>query len=167
MSFTEDKTEKLDILFTKFGSYCKSKQNITVERYRFDMHVQESSETIDQYVTEFKLIAKNCGYGKLEDQLIRDQIVCGIKSETVKQCLLRTEDLTLDKAISIGRTEEQSQKDAQHLSEEPTSEAVHWLRFRTPEAETRTQPGLSQQTRESKFPLRTTPQVATSVINVD
>ena len=132
MSFTEDETDKLDILFMKFETYCKPKQNITVERYRFNMRVQESSKTIDQYVTELKLIAKNCVYGEIEDQLIRDRIVCGIKSETVKQRLLCAEDLTLDKAISIGRAEEQSKKDAQLLSEEPTSEAVHGLCFRTP-----------------------------------
>ena len=129
MSFAEDETDKLDVLFMKFGTYCKPKQNITMERYHFNTHVQEASETIDQYV---KLIAKNCGYCELEDQLIRDRIVCGIKSETVKQRLLRAEDLTLDKAISVCRAEEQSKKDAQLLSEEPTSEAAHGLRFRTP-----------------------------------
>ena len=101
MSFAEDETDKLDVLFTKFGTYCKPKQNITVERYRFNTRVQEASKTIDQYVTELKLIAKNCGYGELEDQLIRDRIVCGIKSEKVKQRLLHAEDLTLDKAISL------------------------------------------------------------------
>ena len=124
MSFTEDETDKLDILFTKFGTYCKPKQNITVERYHFNTHAQELGESIDQNVTELKLIAS-----ELESQLIRDRIVCGVKSETVKQRLLRAEDLTLDRAISICRAEEQSKKNAQLISEE---QAVHGLCFRTP-----------------------------------
>ena len=56
---------------------------------------------IDQYVLELRLIAKNCRFGNLEDQLIRDQIVCGTCSEDVRQQLLRVDNLTLEKAISI------------------------------------------------------------------
>ena len=41
MSFAEDETDKLDILFMKFGTYCKPKQNITVKRYRFNMRAQK------------------------------------------------------------------------------------------------------------------------------
>lgn len=78
-------------------------------------------------MTKLRLIAENCSYGDLEDQLIWDRIECRIKSEVVKQCLLCAEDLTLDEVISICRAEEQSKKDAQYLSEESASEAVHKL----------------------------------------
>ena len=131
MTFTDEEINKLDILFLRFETYCKPIQNVTVERYRFNTRAQESQETIDQYVTELKLRAKNCSYGDLEDQLIRDRIVCGIKSEEVKQRLLRTENLTLDKAIAICRADEQSKKHAQYLSDEVTSEPVHSLQFRS------------------------------------
>ena len=138
MTFAEDKTDKL---FTKFKTYCKPKQNITVERYCFNTRTQEASKTIDQYVNELKLIAKNCSYGDLEDQLIRDRIICGIRSEMVKQRLLRAEDLTLDKAI-ICRAEEQ------YLSEEPTIEAVHGLHLKAPRGKGKTVDRLS--TRDKK-----------------
>ena len=42
MTFGEEK-EKLDVLFTKFETDCKLKHNITVERYRFNMHTQETN----------------------------------------------------------------------------------------------------------------------------
>ena len=60
MAFEEAEKDKLNVLFTKFEAYCKPKQNITLEMYCFNTRAQESSETIDQYVTELKLIAKNC-----------------------------------------------------------------------------------------------------------
>ena len=60
MTFAEKEESKLDVLFTKFDTYCKPKQNITVERYHFNMRAQEANETINQYVTEIKLIATNC-----------------------------------------------------------------------------------------------------------
>ena len=60
MTFTEKEESKLDVLFTKFDTYCKLKPNITVERYHFNMCAQEANEMINQYVTELKLIVTNC-----------------------------------------------------------------------------------------------------------
>ena len=76
MTFAEDEQNKP--LFKRFDDFCKPKQNITVERYKFNTHTQKTDQTIDEYVMELKLIAKNCGYGELEDDLVRDRIVCGV-----------------------------------------------------------------------------------------
>lgn len=53
-----DETNKISVLFQKFENYSKPKQNITVERYKFNTRVQSNTESIDQYVTEIRLIAK-------------------------------------------------------------------------------------------------------------
>eukprot|EP00731_Ephydatia_muelleri_P038974 Em1020g3a len=50
------------------------------------------------YLTEFK---------NLEDELIRDRIVCGTNSERIKERLLREQDLTLDKALHTCRADEE------------------------------------------------------------
>ena len=117
---------KIDVLFTKFEEYCKPKQNVTIERYRFNTRTQSKEETIDQYVLELRLIVKNCVFGNLEEQLIRDRIVCGTYSEDVRQRLLRADDLTLEKAISICRADAESKKSAQYISE--TSAEVFGLK---------------------------------------
>ena len=117
MKLADGERDKIDILFSKFEVYCKPKQNVTIERYRFNTRVQTKHETIDQYLTELKLIAKNCSFGELENQLIQERIVCGTKSEEVRQRLLRVEELSLDKAISVCRAEEESKKSAQYLAE--------------------------------------------------
>ena len=57
MTLTEEETDKIDVLFTKFEAYCKPKQNVTIERYRFNMRAQSKEETSDQYVLELRLIA--------------------------------------------------------------------------------------------------------------
>ena len=54
---------------------------MTIERYRFNTHVQDN----DHYVTDLCLIAKNCSFGELEDELIKDRIVCAVNSDNVKQ----------------------------------------------------------------------------------
>ena len=116
MTLSEEEQDKIDVLFSKFESYCKPKQNVAIERYHFNTRVQGRQETIDQYTTELRLIAKNCSFGDLENQLVRDRLVCGTNSEEVRQRLLSVEDLTLDKAISICRAHEETKKNAQYFN---------------------------------------------------
>ena len=125
MNLDESQRDKIDVLFNKFEEYCKPKQNVTVERYHFNTRVQDKGEQIDRYITDLRLIAKNCSFGELEHELIRDRVVCGINSDDVKQQLLRVQDLTLDKTLTICRAYEQSKKHIQYLSEETNIEHVH------------------------------------------
>ncbi|GFO18966.1 polyprotein [Plakobranchus ocellatus] len=102
--------QKLQNLIDAFDNYCKPKENITAERYKFNSRNQTRTETFDQYVTDLKYLAKNCKFRNLQDELIRDKIVCGIANEKIKERLLREDKLTLDKAIDICRAAEESQK---------------------------------------------------------
>ncbi|GFO36837.1 retrovirus-related pol polyprotein from transposon 17.6 [Plakobranchus ocellatus] len=58
-----------------------------------------------EFVTELKRCSANCEFRELKDSLIRDRIVCGIRSSQ-----LRDSDLTLDKAITLGRAEEKAKQ---------------------------------------------------------
>jgi len=126
ITLTEDETDKINVLFTKFEAYGKPKQNVTIERYRFNNHTQTSGETINQYVTSVRLMAKNCKFGSLENELIRDRIVCGALLDNVRQRLLHVEDLSLNKANSICRADTESKLSSQYLTE--NSDRVHMLK---------------------------------------
>ena len=122
---TAEERDKVKILFAKFENYCKPKRNVTVERYKFNTRMQAAEESIDQFVTALRLIAKDCDFKLLEDDLIRDRIVCGTNSDRVKEHLLREHDLTLDKAINICRSTEESKKQLKTMSEEKADPMVH------------------------------------------
>ena len=122
MTLSEEEQDKIDVLFSKFELYCKPKQNVTIERYRFNTRVQGRQETVDQYLTELKLIAKNCSFGELENELVRDRLVCGTNSEEVRQRLLSVEDISLDKAVSICRAHEETKKNVQYFNDGPAVE---------------------------------------------
>eukprot|EP00731_Ephydatia_muelleri_P020491 Em0013g218a len=115
---TSEERNKVNIVFAKFENYCKPKRNGTVERYKFNTRMQAAEENIDQFVTALRLIAKDCDFKLLEDDLIRDRIVCGTNSDRVKEHLLREHDLTVDKAINICRSTEESKKQLKSMSEE-------------------------------------------------
>ena len=127
MTFTLSEVDKIDVLFTKFEDYCKPRKNVIMERYKFNIRVQRKDETADQYVTELKLIAKNCKFGSLEDELIPDRLVYGTNSERVKERLLREEELTLNKALKICRADEQSNKQLKVMNAEGEVHAINQL----------------------------------------
>ena len=110
-TFTNGEEEERDdpaVLMEKFEAYCNPKRNITYERHLFNTHMQSANETIDAYVTELRLQAKNCEFGALCNELIRDRIVVGIRDDAVRSRLLREAELDLQKAIDIRRAAEQT-----------------------------------------------------------
>ena len=116
--FAEEQKDKLEPLLEKFESYCIPKKNVTMERHKFNTRTQGSTELIDQFVTDLKNIARDCEFGDIKNDLIRDRIVCGTSSEKVKERLLREDKLTLEKAISICRADEESKRQIQKMHEE-------------------------------------------------
>lgn len=82
----EEKDEQDDpaVLIQKFEEYCNPGRNITYERHVFNTRMQSVNETIDAYVTELRLQAKNCEFGALCNELIRDRIVVGIRDDAVR-----------------------------------------------------------------------------------
>jgi hypothetical protein len=116
LSSTE--TDKIEVLFDKYEAYCNPKQNVTVIRYKFNTRNQNDGETIDQYVTELKRLAKDCVYGGLTDEMIRDRIVCGTNNPQIKEKLLQAEDLDLNKALTIARGIEISTTQMKDITEQ-------------------------------------------------
>ncbi|XP_055997848.1 uncharacterized protein K02A2.6-like [Ostrea edulis] len=121
ITISNNDKDKIEPLFTKFKEYCAPRENITVWRHRFHTRQQGKTETIDQYVTDLRVIAKNCKFGALEEDMLRDRIVCGVNSERVKERLLRDNKLTLESALSVCRASEES---AIHLSDLHSEEAT-------------------------------------------
>ena len=96
-----------------------------MERHKFNTQVQGSTELIHQFVVNLKNIVINCEFGAIKDDLIRDRIVCRTISEQVKERLLREDKLTLDKAISVCRADEESMRQIQKMNEGEHGHAVH------------------------------------------
>lgn len=102
----EGDDSKLDILKDKFQTYCEPRKNLTFLRHQFFTRSQGPNETFDAFVTDLKNKAKNCEFSTLNDSLIRDRIVGGIRSDQLRARLLREADLPLVKAIDICRASE-------------------------------------------------------------
>ena len=63
--------------------------NETYERYMFNLRKQQSSESIDDYVTDLRNLAKSCKFCDcLGESLLRDRIVMGVRDLETRKKLL-------------------------------------------------------------------------------
>ena len=100
-----------------FKTYCNPRRSITYERHKFNTRNQEEDEAIDNYVTVLRTLAAACEFSTLEDSLIRDRIVYGVRSQTLKERLVRETELTLEKAINICKATEASKEQIRSLGD--------------------------------------------------
>ena len=91
MDFTGNISEKKSTseLFAIFTTYCAPRKNVTIQRKLFYGRKQSSGETIDEWVTQLRLIATDCEFHN-QDEMIRDMIVLNSVNKKVQERLLET-----------------------------------------------------------------------------
>ena len=118
---------KLKSVLQKFEDYCMPKQNLTFERHRFFTRDQLQHESIDEYATELRSRAQSCEFSSLKDGVIRDRIICGMLDNSVRERLLRQDELTLEKTLQLCRAAETTQAQAKELCSQEESISVDAL----------------------------------------
>ena len=103
--FEETEKDKIEPLIAKFEAYCLPKKNVTHERHLLNLRKQKPDESIDQFMTELKRLAKNCEYGELTNSIIKDRIVEGINNAP-RARLLREKDLSQERCVEICKAAE-------------------------------------------------------------
>ncbi|XP_069109676.1 uncharacterized protein [Argopecten irradians] len=120
---------KLDKICQQFESYCNPRKNITYERHVFFTRNMREGEKIDAYVTDLKTKAATCEFSTLQDSLIRDRIICGIRNVHLRERLLREKDLTLEKCVEFCRASEASSMQLKELGEtQGSSKSIHGIK---------------------------------------
>ena len=100
-------------------------KNIIIERHRFNTTNQKPTEPISSYVASLRILANKCEFGTVTDELIRDRIVCRIHSDRVRKHLLYESKLTLESAVTICNSNEQSEQNQKLLNKESDVHALH------------------------------------------
>ncbi|UYV63305.1 hypothetical protein LAZ67_2003696 [Cordylochernes scorpioides] len=107
-------------ILEKFDNHFKPFKNVIYRRYNFFSEVQEKNQSFDDFVTKVKNKAVDCDFGDLTESLIRDRIVLGVLDKNLTERYLQDPDLTLSKAIALGRAAESSRTQLKEIKEEVT-----------------------------------------------
>jgi len=104
----EDESHRSDIdhVIRAFDDYCIGETNVTYERYVLNKRVQENNESFDAFMTEIRRLVRSCDYGQLEDSVVKDKIVIGIRDDSTRRKLLQIRKLDLAAAIDVCRASE-------------------------------------------------------------
>ena len=110
----EDLSKILELL----GSWMTANQKVLYERYKFYQRTQQPGESAEDYIADLRTLVRTCQFvedGKdFSDQMVRDRLVCGIRSETVCQRLLAKEKTpSLRMCIQECITSEETRKQQQ------------------------------------------------------
>ena len=118
--------DDINKVLKKFDDYFVRRTNEAYESYRFNARRQEENETLEQYVTSLRQMAKNCHFGPMEDRLIRDRIVAGISSDDLRRKLLEEVDLDLGKCIEICKIHDSTLAQVKTMS--TSAEEIHYMK---------------------------------------
>ncbi|XP_047986786.1 uncharacterized protein LOC125226742 isoform X2 [Leguminivora glycinivorella] len=102
--------------------HLQPKRSVMAERYHFRQRRQNKDESITQYIAELKKLAKHCDFdSSLEDNL-RDQLVCGLRSDVIRQRLFAEDGLKYDRAVQLACALEGAERDAAAVDQAGSSE---------------------------------------------
>lgn len=83
------------------GDHYNPKRLVIAERYKFYNSNQESNEDIKSFVARLKKLTQYCNFGQFLSECLRDKLVCGLRSATIKRKLLSEDNLTFERAYEI------------------------------------------------------------------
>lgn len=78
-TLTDEDAKKLKTYYDKYTAYLTPKSNPIYAIYCFHEKTQEDGETFEHFVTELKLLVKDCGYPN-SDEMVRGRIVFATNS---------------------------------------------------------------------------------------
>ena len=116
-----------------------------MQRFKFHSRFRQPGESIAAYVAELRALAEFCNFGATLEDMLRDQLVWGIKNDAMQQRLLQESKLTYKQALELAQGLETTAQNVQTLknsnqeTESPTvSSQSHDVHKVTPTGKTLT-----------------------------
>ncbi|XP_037297354.1 uncharacterized protein LOC119190175 [Manduca sexta] len=102
------------------------------ERYRFRQKRQGSGEDIATFVAELKKLSRDCKFKEKLNENLRDQFICGLNSDVIRQRLFAEEDtITFAEAVKLAKSLEAAERDAAIVESTNGAEAMHAMKQNT------------------------------------
>ena len=123
----EDK-EDLDTVLCKFDEHFGPKECRNYRRQDFLERTQQEGESVMDFVADLKHKARECGYGPIEESMICDKVIQGVRDQSLKMRLLDldAEEQTLVNVVKLCKSSEYTQKRmSRELSDNHKEAAVH------------------------------------------
>ena len=113
----EGDRDKIAVVEEKFKAHCAPLTSLHFNRHLFTERKQQESETVDDFCSALKTLAKNCDLGDKEESWITSMLVLGLKDQSSKERLMEREQ-NLEKTLTAARIAETSKQHMKSLKDE-------------------------------------------------
>ena len=79
--------KSFDKLVKTMRVHLQPKPLVIAERFKFHQRTQSEDETVSQYIAKLRNLAEGCDFKNYLEEPLRDQLVCGIKNESIQRRL--------------------------------------------------------------------------------
>ena len=95
--------------------------SVIVQRYKFNIRVRQTGESISTFVAELRALSEYCEFGNTLEEMLRDRLVCGVNEDRIQRRFLAESALDLKRALDISLGMETAAKDAHDLKGDTTN----------------------------------------------
>ena len=114
-SLTTDEKKKLSTYWEKFEDFVAPRSNFRLARYKLRTLKQEAGESVDSFLKKVRIFVNECKFTNPDEHII-DALIFGSNNPRVQSKLLEYDaSLTLNKAMSIARTQEATSNQLQDI----------------------------------------------------
>ena len=106
---SEGDRNKIEAIEETFNAHCAPSTSRHFIRFLFIERKQHEGETVDEFYSVLKTLAKNCDLGDKEDSWITSMCVLGLKDPHAKERLMEKEQ-SLEKTLQAARIAETSKQ---------------------------------------------------------
>ncbi|XP_063827129.1 uncharacterized protein LOC135076637 [Ostrinia nubilalis] len=92
--------------------HLNPKPSFLAERFVFRQRKQKADENILEYVAVLKKLSKNCEFRANLEENLRDQFICGIRDDGIRQQLFAKKQITFKESVAIAVSFESAVRDA-------------------------------------------------------
>ena len=86
---------------------------VIAECYKFYKQTQKGNKSAVEYTVTLQQFSKHCDFGKLLNDALHDQFVCGLCQQSAQKKLLTEENLTFKRASEIAQAMEWAEQNAE------------------------------------------------------
>lgn len=113
---TKPSEMKFDDITKLMKNHLQPAPSILAERYKFRQRTQARAETTTEYAAVLRKMARTCNFSTVLDENLRDQFICGLFSDGMRQRLFAETNPTFAKAVALAQSLEAAEKDAAEVS---------------------------------------------------
>ena len=81
-----------------------SSDSVFITRMKLRRLEQYENESLDEFASRIKNVAKNCNFDKLEEELATQQFIIGLRDARLRRKLIEEHETNLERAINCGKS---------------------------------------------------------------